>query len=126
MPQLTAKNILVVEDTKTNQVVIQLILSQMGYNVTIADHGSQAIELIRNNRSFDLIFMDISMPIMDGIQATKQLRSNNIQTPIIALTAHALQSDHQIFLEAGMNDVILKPIRSQELQRLAQFYLHQN
>lgn len=121
--RLINKNILVVEDTKTNQVVIQLILSQMGYNVTIADHGHQAIELVKSDDSFDLILMDISMPIMDGIQATKQLRTKNIQTPIIALTAHAMQSDHQIFLEAGMNDVILKPIRSQELQRLAQFYL---
>ncbi|MGC9423300.1 ATP-binding protein [Vibrio sp.] len=120
------QNILVVEDTKTNQVVIQLILSQMGYNVTIAEHGYQAIELVKSNDSFDLIFMDISMPIMDGIQATQQLRANHIQTPIIALTAHAMQSDHKVFLEAGMNDVILKPIRSQELQRLTQLYLQRN
>nr|WP_237666061.1 response regulator [Vibrio sp. V30_P3S12P165] len=66
------------------------------------------------------------MPIMDGIQATQQLRANHIQTPIIALTAHAMQSDHKVFLEAGMNDVILKPIRSQELQRLTQLYLQRN
>lgn len=118
------KHILVVEDTKTNQMVIQLLLNRMGYNVTIANNGQHAIELIEKNRSFDLIFMDISMPIMDGIQATRILRSQRLTTPIIALTAHSMNSDHQNCLAAGMNDIVLKPIRSKELQRISDRYLN--
>ncbi|EOV1174181.1 ATP-binding protein [Vibrio fluvialis] len=119
-----SKHILVVEDTKTNQMVIQLLLNRMGYNVTIANNGQHAIELIEKNKSFDLIFMDISMPIMDGIQATKILRSQRLTTPIIALTAHSMNSDHQNCLAAGMNDIVLKPIRSKELQRISDRYLN--
>ncbi|MCE7640978.1 ATP-binding protein [Vibrio fluvialis] len=118
------KHILVVEDTKTNQMVIQLLLNRMGYNVTIANNGQHAIKLIEKNRSFDLIFMDISMPIMDGIQATRILRSQRLTTPIIALTAHSMNSDHQNCLAAGMNDIVLKPIRSKELQRISDRYLN--
>ncbi|ELK3678604.1 response regulator [Vibrio fluvialis] len=118
------KHILVVEDTKTNQMVIQLLLNRMGYNVTIANNGKHAIEIIEKNRSFDLIFMDISMPIMDGIQATRILRSQRLTTPIIALTAHSMNSDHQNCLAAGMNDIVLKPIRSKELQRISDRYLN--
>ncbi|EKO3503227.1 response regulator [Vibrio fluvialis] len=119
-----SKHILVVEDTKTNQMVIQLLLNRMGYNVTIANNGQHALELIEKNRSFDLIFMDISMPIMDGIQATRILRSQRVTTPIIALTAHSMNSDHQNCLAAGMNDIVLKPIRSKELQRISDRYLN--
>ncbi|ELE5889928.1 response regulator [Vibrio fluvialis] len=119
-----SKHILVVEDTKTNQMVIQLLLNRMGYNVTIANNGQHALELIEKNRSFDLIFMDISMPIMDGIQATRILRSQRLATPIIALTAHSMNSDHQNCLAAGMNDIVLKPIRSKELQRISDRYLN--
>lgn len=119
-----SKHILVVEDTKTNQMVIRLLLNQMGYNVTIANNGQHAIELIANNDTFDLIFMDISMPVMDGIQATKILREQKLTTPIIALTAHSMNSDHQNCLAAGMNDIVLKPIRSKELQRISGRYLN--
>ncbi|EKO3904807.1 response regulator [Vibrio fluvialis] len=119
-----SKHILVVEDTKTNQMVIQLLLNRMGYNVTIANNGQHAIELIEKNRSFDLIFMDISMPIMDGIEATRILRAQRLTTPIIALTAHSMNSDHQNCLAAGMNDIVLKPIRSKELQRISDRYLN--
>ncbi|ELD1797155.1 response regulator [Vibrio fluvialis] len=119
-----SKHILVVEDTKTNQMVIQLLLNRMGYSVTIANNGQHALELIEKNRSFDLIFMDISMPIMDGIQATRILRSQRLTTPIIALTAHSMNSDHQNCLAAGMNDIVLKPIRSKELQRISDRYLN--
>ncbi|EKO3930022.1 response regulator [Vibrio fluvialis] len=119
-----SKHILVVEDTRTNQMVIQLLLNRMGYNVTIANNGQHAIELIEKNKSFDLIFMDISMPIMDGIQATRILRSKRLTTPIIALTAHSMNSDHQNCLAAGMNDIVLKPIRSKELQRISDRYLN--
>lgn len=121
--QNSQRHILVVEDTKTNQMVIQLLLSRLGYNVTMVSDGEQAVSLTETSHTFDLILMDISMPVMDGIEATKILRCKNIQTPIIALTAHAMQDDHAIFRQAGMNDVVLKPIRSQELQRVIKHHL---
>ncbi len=113
-----AYNILVVEDTKTNQMVIQLMLSRLGYNVTLADNGKQAVELIKNEQQFDLIFMDISMPIMDGIEATKKIRSNNIKIPIIALTAHTMEDDKEECLNAGMDDFMLKPMRINEISNI--------
>ncbi|EEZ00057.1 signal transduction histidine kinase [Vibrio sp. RC586] len=109
------QHILVVEDTKTNQMVIQLLLNKMGYDVTIAENGREAIELLEMNSIFDLILMDISMPIMDGIAATKKIRSKNIDIPIIALTAHTAGSDKQNCIDAGMNDIVLKPIRGKDI-----------
>lgn len=117
------RHILVVEDTKTNQMVIKLLLNRMGYNVTIAENGQQAIDIVAKKPAFDLIFMDISMPVMDGIEATRMLRAKQISAPIIALTAHSMHSDHEVCLGAGMNDIILKPIRSKELQRITDRYL---
>ncbi|PNH87373.1 signal transduction histidine kinase [Vibrio diazotrophicus] len=108
-------NILVVEDTKTNQIVIQLMLSRLGYNVTLADNGKQAVELIKNDEQFDLIFMDISMPVMDGIEATKQIRAKSLSVPIIALTAHTMDDDKDECLKAGMNEFMLKPMRINEI-----------
>ncbi|WP_165311360.1 response regulator [Vibrio ziniensis] len=108
-------NILVVEDTKTNQMVIQLMLSRLGYNVTLADNGLQAVELIKNDAQFDLVFMDISMPIMDGIEATKHIRSKNLNVPIIALTAHTMEDDKDECFKAGMDGFIIKPMRINEI-----------
>lgn len=127
--QLTAnvKNILVVEDTKTNQMVIELMLSRMGYNVTIADNGYLAVQLMSDNKhQFDMIFMDISMPVMDGIEATKILRQQGIILPIIALTAHSMLEEHRAFYEAGMNDIVLKPVRSQDFKLVLAKYLPQD
>lgn len=123
MKPLSGRQILVVEDTKTNQMVIKLLLNRMGYNVTIAENGQQALEMVANRAEFDLIFMDISMPVMDGIEATRQLRAKQVSTPIIALTAHSMHSDHEVCLGVGMNDIILKPIRSKELQRITDRYI---
>ncbi len=121
--KITTKNILVVEDTKTNQMVIQLMLSRLGYNVTLADNGKEAVKLVKRDNQFDLIFMDISMPIMDGIEATKLLRANNLSTPIIALTAHTMDNDKEECLNAGMNDFVLKPMRINEISKVIEKFL---
>ncbi|ELH4194655.1 response regulator [Vibrio cholerae] len=117
-------HILVVEDTKTNQMVIQLLLNKLGYDVTIAENGLQAVELLEKNYVFDLVLMDISMPIMDGIAATKILRDKHIDIPIIALTAHTAGSDKQNCIDAGMNDIVLKPIRSKDIMEVVKRFLN--
>ncbi|MBF9000492.1 ATP-binding protein [Vibrio nitrifigilis] len=110
-----AKQILVVEDTKTNQMVIKLILNRLGYTVTLADNGQDAIKLLNHDKQFDLVFMDVSMPIMDGIEATKQIRLKGLNVPIIALTAHTMDQDKNDCLKSGMNDFVMKPIRTKDL-----------
>jgi len=118
-----ARNILVVEDTKTNQMVIQLMLSRLGYNVALADNGEQAVSLVKNNEQYDLVFMDISMPVMDGIEATQRIRANNVNVPIIALTAHTMDDDKEKCLNAGMNDFVLKPMRINEISQVIEKYV---
>ncbi|ELP5729543.1 response regulator [Vibrio vulnificus] len=114
--QSCALNVLVVEDTQSNQMVIQLLLNKLGHNVFIANNGSEAIEFIESNtETLDVVFMDVSMPIMDGLTATKILRNNGFEVPIIALTAHALASDKQKCLSVGMDNFVAKPVRKQEL-----------
>ncbi|MGF1710989.1 response regulator [Vibrio kagoshimensis] len=109
--------VLVVEDNLTNQMVIKLILSRLGHKVYVANNGQEAIELVEiNNISFDIIFMDVSMPVLDGLSTTKMIRQKNIQTPIIALTAHTAAEDRSSCLDAGMNEFITKPVRTQEIR----------
>ncbi len=106
--------ILLVEDDRVNQIVISKMLRSYGYRVEIADHGLKAVDMVRAN-GFDLILMDIQMPEMNGLEATREIRSFNEQIPIIAVTAHALEGDRDMFLAAGMDDYIAKPIQVENL-----------
>ena len=107
-------NILVAEDNMINQKVILGILGKFCLNVTIAENGYEAVEYATKN-TYDLIFMDCQMPIMDGYEATKKIRANeqNLarKTPIIALTANAMKDDKQACFDAGMDDYLAKPIK---------------
>ncbi len=108
----TNTRILLAEDNPANQMVIKNILEFAGLQVDIVGNGSEAIEAVRN-LPYDIVLMDISMPQMDGISATREIRSlpgAMANIPIIALTAHALSGDRECFLEAGMNDYLSKPI----------------
>lgn len=116
---LQALNILVAEDSIANQMVVQLILEKAGHNVVVVNNGQEAIDSIKSNDVyFDLIFMDMSMPILCGIEATKKLRAEGCQLPIIALTANAMNEDKDKCLDAGMNDFVTKPIRAATLKTL--------
>ncbi|MCB0190977.1 MAG: response regulator [Anaerolineae bacterium] len=110
-------NILLVEDNEINRQVAIGILRRLGHQVATAEDGRQALEWLEKNSAFDLILMDVQMPIMDGLQTTKlirqELRWQHI--PIIALTAHAMQGDRERFMEVGMNDYLSKPIRSKDV-----------
>lgn len=107
--------ILVAEDNKVNQLLIKKILKKLGYDILIAENGLQAIEYYEDNQ-IDLIFMDMNMPQMDGIEATKILRQNyGSAVEIHALTANAFLEDKQACLAAGMNGFLTKPMRIDEL-----------
>ncbi|WP_104036771.1 ATP-binding protein [Vibrio jasicida] len=116
-----ALNILIVEDTESNQLVIKLILNKLGHNVCIANNGSEAIKFLeQNSQELDMVLMDVSMPVMDGITATRLIRKKRISIPIIALTAHALESDKRMCLKAGMDGFISKPVRRQDIYEVIQ------
>ncbi|WP_413540852.1 ATP-binding protein [Photobacterium angustum] len=116
-------NILLAEDSNTNQLVAKLMLERRGHKVAITNNGKEAINvLLQGHNKFDLVLMDISMPILDGLEATKQLRQRKISIPIVALTANAMQSDQKIYHDIGMDGFLAKPICSNELDALLEKY----
>ncbi len=109
--------ILLAEDSAENRLLAMLLLQKKGCTVVAADNGLQAIEKLRNDH-FDLVLMDVQMPEMDGIEATKRIRAGDVPVadiPIIAMTAQAMAGDKDRCLEAGMNDYVPKPLRANEL-----------
>jgi CheY-like chemotaxis protein/HPt (histidine-containing phosphotransfer) domain-containing protein len=121
-------NILVAEDYPTNQEVVRIHLTAQGHNVSFADHGREAVELCRQHK-FDMIFMDVQMPEMDGLEATRRLRADvpgYADTPIVALTANGEIDTRLACLEAGMNDVVTKPVRRATLLAAVSAWLGQD
>lgn len=114
--QYAGSKILLVEDNETNQEVARIILEDINMVVTIAEDGSQALNIMEK-KEFDLVFMDMHMPVMDGLTATKEIRKNRKydSLPIIAMTANAMQVDKEQCFEAGMNDYVSKPIDINQL-----------
>ena len=106
-------HILLVEDNPVNQKLAKLMLTKAGYHVDVVNNGKEAVEkYTRSPENFDLIFMDIQMPEMDGMEATETIRGEGFNTiPIIAMTAHAMRGDRKRCLDAGMDDYITKPIK---------------
>ncbi|MEZ5843060.1 MAG: response regulator [Hyphomicrobiaceae bacterium] len=103
--------ILLVEDNPSNQMVATLMLKTAGYAIDVAENGAAAVETV-TQREFDVILMDLHMPVMDGLEATRRIRAidGRQYTPIIGLTASALKSDRQACIEAGMTDHMSKPV----------------
>ena len=114
-------NVLVAEDNAVNQLVMTRLLQKRGHQVTIVSDGRQAIDAVAAN-AFDVVFMDVQMPELDGLQATREIRRREAGThqriPIVALTAHAMQSDMERCLEAGMDQYLSKPINPAELDKV--------
>ncbi len=122
-------SILLVEDVLVNQMVVQGMLSQAGLSADWAQNGQEAVEKVKDN-FYDLVLMDIQMPIMDGYQASQAIRiyqeANHLPaTPIIALTAHAMKGDMERCYEAGMNDYLTKPITADKLIETIKHWLGQ-
>ncbi|MBM3761242.1 MAG: response regulator [Acidobacteria bacterium] len=111
--KLTGRRILLAKDNPTNQRLFTVLLQKQGCLVQVAENGTQAIEMF-TTAQFDIVLMDVQMPIMDGLEATRILRSQS-QVPILGLTAHASESDQQACITAGMNAVLTKPVDTQRL-----------
>ena len=110
--------ILVADDVAVNQKLLQRMLEKLGHRVTVVANGQEALD-IASVETFDLVLMDVQMPVMDGLASTAAIRqrerSSGTHTPIIAVTAHAMQGDKDRFLEAGMDGYISKPVGRAEL-----------
>ncbi|QAZ68752.1 response regulator [Solidesulfovibrio carbinolicus] len=113
---------LVVEDDPMNRMAAQRMLQKVGYVVRTADNGQQALDVLatRDSQPVDIILMDIQMPVMDGLEATRRIRENadglfDPQVPIVALTAYAMAGDRERFLEAGLDDHLAKPVKVAEM-----------
>src|ERR1019366_10455756 len=107
-------SILLAEDNRVNQLLMVRLLEGRGHQVTVAGDGRVALEAAER-RGFDVILMDVQMPEMDGLEATRMLRERGVRAPIIAMTAHAMQGDRDKCLSAGMNAYVSKPIQPDEV-----------
>ena len=104
------KKILIAEDNDSNYILMTYILKKY-YQFERAKNGQEAVEMAEKG-GYDIVLMDIKMPIMDGLEATKAIKEKFPDLPIVALTANAFDSDRQLALEAGCNDFISKPVSS--------------
>lgn len=115
------KRILIAEDTDSNYLLLSIILRKE-YEIIRAMNGKEAVDICRNDRP-DLVLMDFKMPVMDGLEATRQIRSFDRDLPIIALTANAYDSDREHAFEAGCDDYMSKPVSAVALRELLTRFL---
>lgn len=114
--------VLVAEDNPSNQKLIAILLQKLGFEVTLADDGLEAVEKCAAEK-FDIVLMDMQMPNMNGYEATRQLRSTGIKTPIIAVTANAMTGDEKKCMDAGCDGYLSKPIDRNKLDELISQHL---
>lgn len=125
LPEEIPCNVLLVEDKKTNQLVVSLMLQQAGCSVDIASHGKEALEMFDPGK-YQLILMDIQMPVMDGLTATRELRKKypgHQIPPIVALSAQAMQGDAEYYISEGLDDYLTKPVSSGLLQQKIYYWV---
>jgi len=124
-PSAPASRILLAEDNVVNQRLVERILEKEGYEVVVVANGLEALEAVKK-KTFDLVLMDVQMPEMDGLEATRAIRQSEQATlehvPIVALTAHAMTGDQHRCLAAGMDSYLSKPIAAAELRATVQNY----
>jgi PAS domain S-box-containing protein len=123
IPDLAGKVILVAEDDPSNYLFIDSFLRQTKAKILWAKDGIEAVDLLKKNKEIELIFMDIRMPNMNGIEATREIRLSDNKIPIVALTAYAFTDDREKSLEAGCNDYLAKPVRLEILIETLKKYL---
>lgn len=118
-------DILVCEDNDINQQVIMGHLSKVGLNATIVENGKLGVDAVKSKKGkpYDLIFMDIHMPVMDGLEASQRLTEMGNTTPVIALTANAMSKDIEAYLNNGMSDYLAKPFVARDLWKCLLKYL---
>ncbi len=125
---LSLIRILVVEDNQVNQKVVTTVLRKRGYSIEVASDGTEALAKLEKSTGFDLILMDVQMPVLDGLEATRLIRKDPRWKglPIVAMTAHAMSGDMERCLEAGMNGYISKPVHPSQLLETVDGYLHRS
>ena len=109
------KVILIAEDMEMNFVLLKKTLEQTRANILRAKNGKELVDLIKSGKQIDVVLLDMGMPVMDGYEATKQLREEGCQVPIIAQTAFALNNEKDRVLDVGCNDYVEKPIKKEVL-----------
>jgi CheY-like chemotaxis protein len=124
--EVSGLKILIAEDDEISEMIITISIKKYGKEILKARNGKEAVDIIRNNSDIDLIMMDIQMPVMNGYEATRQIRAFNNKVVIIAQTAFALSSDREKSILAGCNDHITKPINKNELLSLIEKYFTSN
>src|SRR5579863_2714489 len=126
VPAGQALNILLAEDNAVNVMVMKRMLQKRGHKVTVVGDGRSAIDAVAGG-TFDLVFMDVQMPELDGLEATQEIRNReaggHTRIPIFALTAHAMKSDRDVCVEAGMDGYLTKPINTKELDEILSRYV---
>lgn len=115
------KTILVAEDNESNYILMTYIL-RGHYQVVRAHDGKEALEIVANG-GIDLVLMDVKMPVMDGLEATRHLKETNPDIPVIALTANVFDSDRNAAIEAGCDDFLAKPVNSKQCLEVVDNYL---
>lgn len=125
--QIGSERILLVEDQLTNRLVVENMLENINMKTVHAENGEVAVNKVRQEE-YDLILMDVQMPVMNGYDATVNIRKFEVEAgrkpcQIIAVTANAMQGDREKCLQAGMNDYLAKPIQAPELERMVRKYL---
>jgi signal transduction histidine kinase/ActR/RegA family two-component response regulator len=118
--------ILIVEDNLVNQKVVTAVLRKRGYDIELANDGMEALSKLEKPGSFDLVLMDVQMPVLDGLEATRRIRQQERwqKLPIVAMTAHAMNGDRERCLDAGMNGYISKPVHPSHLLHTVDEYLN--
>ena len=114
-------HVLVVEDNEINGELLKEILERYSYTSDYAENGKIALSLLEKNK-YDMVFMDLQMPILDGYETTAEIRKNKNAIPIIALTANIMEPDKKRCFEVGMNDYISKPFEFQEIEKVLNKY----
>lgn len=124
VPAAARGRILIVEDNIVNQQVVAGLLSKKGYDTTVVNHGGEALAALEA-ASFDLVLMDVQMPVMDGLEATRRIRLDERwrNLPIVGLTAHAMAGDRERCIQAGMSDYLPKPVRGPALIETVKRYI---
>ncbi|MFY8094383.1 MAG: ATP-binding protein [Niveispirillum sp.] len=118
LPSYRPLSILLAEDVFANQMLVRTILEKAGHRVTVVENGADAVSTIaREESSLDLVLMDVQMPVMDGMEATRRIRQAGQTLPILALTANVLREEREACLEAGMNGHVAKPVTPQALNQ---------
>ena len=121
MKLISLKKALIVEDNEINQLVTSQMLESIGFDIDIANDGLEAVDMA-NKSNYDIVFMDLQMPNMDGFEATKKIREFNKNTPIVALSAAVMDKDKELTSLAGMNNHLAKPLIRSELESILKQY----